>query len=863
MNLADLQKMGPVSPITKAGGPMTLDQLQKMGSTTPIDPMNPESTGGSAFQSLKKAYNSPSPQWLTNTANTLQNTPGLNIPLKGIQAVGGQAVQQTQQALQTPSTYIPTPMGQMDIAPIIRTGKEFLGGLGQATSVVPAIQHLGNAVSSLLGQNKADVGQEMSGYSNDILTSVEGIFRALTSPTQLLGPALSGAVNTTMGLPGMAAASVTEALMTPVVGVQGAQQLGRSVSDMLGVGLMGKEGPEVADVTGNIVKSTLDFTHEKVMSELPERSKIVDLSNGTPASPQDFSASWLTKSMQQKFDRPVFQSALSEITTDYSSKINKLADSGGTSVEDLHQLATDYLAQGAKETSPIKRAMYSDLASTIMNRLDQETNGGLTNAYKNMSVADPNMFEKAVGVTDAFKNQLAGKQPLIDKYIDATLQSNSDLSKPSPMAVAEETAAGAMKNLQSQLKDTGSEIGAFKKEMAGEQVDPLQVQKSIDSLDSFAKQEGLVPSKSGYVADEGRSPGWQKAELAKLNEMRSQLSALKSHPTLQLLLDTLDNTNDAAKFEVQPLQPRGKLDSPSKIVGGVLADIRDKTVGPENVAKIQEYSQEAKLIKDYRAASSNGKGYSYLMKRLLTDRDRTVKPLVDAIYKRTGVNLLDEIAASKLTTDLLGNDQTKSPLVNSLKEAGMDIIQGHGLKSVISGAIGKMLVDPEKILRNLGGKVEQPPMNVNVYGQNKGQIQLGNPNPAEPAATPKGHAYQAKSPEHLGSMQFPIEQKADIQAAFNKTVKAHEGATSESEVIKNVDNAIKEMYYQFSNTAKAKIGAALTPENLSQGTLKVSQAIKGEGVRIPYETSKDIANKNSPLRSGKSALKNALKKANK
>ncbi len=316
--------------------------------------------------------------------------------------------------------------------------------------------------------------------------------------------------------------------------------------------------------------------------------------------------------------------------------------------------------------------------------------------------------EQMAGVPEAYKNQLKGKQEVLNPYIESTLKARTDLSAPSPTAMMAQKGEKAMAELERQLNDTGTDIGAFRAKVNTYKATPDAIQPAIDALDASAEKAGFKVDKKGqYTTAKSREPGWKEGEIKALQDYRNKLIDLKGDPKLQRVIDMRKFSDELANFELEPLNPTKKLDYASKKVRSVLAKVIENTVGPEQAKIVNEYADIASLIQDYRKASGGGGNYEFFLKRLLSERDRLAKPIVEAIYNRTGINLLDEVSASKLVTEMLGTKEQQSLLTQEIAKAG--IAGSKALKGNLGGLAGyglqkleQAILNPEEILRNLG-----------------------------------------------------------------------------------------------------------------------------------------------------------------
>jgi len=321
--------------------------------------------------------------------------------------------------------------------------------------------------------------------------------------------------------------------------------------------------------------------------------------------------------------------------------------------------------------------------------------------------------EEIVGIPEAYKNQFKGKQPLVDEYIEVTKAANKDLTKPSATSHAVQKSSKAMDELEKQLNSSGSDLGSFRKKIPTYKAKPEQIQTSISALDKSVVSQGLVVKNGKYVPSKSRVPNWNPAEIKQINDLRTKLVQLKGDPKLQRIIDMRKIADDYANFELEPLKPRRTLDLPAKKVRSNLAQTMKDIVGSEQSAIAEEYYQTAQLIKDFRTATSSGKNYEFLLKKVLSERDAIPKAIIESIKKRTGIDLLDEASASRMITELMGSNSQKSLLNQTIQSAGLGSVKGQAL-GVAGKFLKKKLVDTEKVLRKVGGdKIAKPLKKVN------------------------------------------------------------------------------------------------------------------------------------------------------
>ncbi len=320
--------------------------------------------------------------------------------------------------------------------------------------------------------------------------------------------------------------------------------------------------------------------------------------------------------------------------------------------------------------------------------------------------------ETIAGVRPDIKKRISGKTEKFDEYMDVVKARNFDDTADSPLAYASKKVAEARDILRKKLADTGSDIGKFREKLKTTKAGVDKIQDTIGVFDSYVLKKGVVPNKVGKITTApGRETVFSVRELKELQDIRDSLVRLKGDPTLERIMDNRFNIDRKINFAKRVGDISGEVDPVSRAVRKELKEINEAIIGKTEAANMEKYGDLIGIMDDLDKLTSKGQNAEFLMKRVLSERDRLPKKVLKAVEDETGIDLLDEAQFSQIVTEIAGNPQTKGLFRQEIEKAGLDVISMVNPKiAAVSTLLQKgaeKVVDPVKTFR----KATKTPLN--------------------------------------------------------------------------------------------------------------------------------------------------------
>ena len=318
--------------------------------------------------------------------------------------------------------------------------------------------------------------------------------------------------------------------------------------------------------------------------------------------------------------------------------------------------------------------------------------------------------EQFAGLRPDIKNRISGKPEKLKEYFDIAKARNFDDVAPSPLAHASEKVIEVRNILNKELNDVGSEIGKFRKKIETIKAEPEDIQSVIQAFDDEVTKKGLIIGKNNKLQlGKSRETVFSNGEMQKLQEMRDMLIRLKGDPKLSRIIDNRNIIQKNVEFGKASREISGELDSVAKSVRAKLKGINEKILGKTEAGKLEEYGDLIGLVDDLNGLTSKGQNAEFLLKRVLSERDRMPKELLKSILDRTGIDLMDEAQMAQIATEILGNPQQKGLFRQEVTKAGLDavsLLTGNPIgaaTSLLKTGIEKV-VTPEKVFMEAAKK---------------------------------------------------------------------------------------------------------------------------------------------------------------
>lgn len=313
--------------------------------------------------------------------------------------------------------------------------------------------------------------------------------------------------------------------------------------------------------------------------------------------------------------------------------------------------------------------------------------------------------EKMTGLTPDVKKVIAGKPEKMAEYIDTVNARNLDLKNPSAYEYGGNKARQAVEQMETLVKDTGSDIGSFRQKIGTYQATPDQI-SSIESSFTNELSKLNLELKNGIVQQIAGKPRKVagKGDISTLNELYGQIKIIKQSPSLTNLIDVRNLFSKNIDFGKRVGDVSDSLDGLSKSVRARIKDTGATIVGKSEAQRLADYSDFMEALGDIRSFTDRNAGGEYLLRVLLSGRGGEARNIVETIRKYTGVDLTDDAVMMTLVTDMLGNQRQKNLFAQEITKAGVDatrILSGDPstiMERIVQFAKDKYL-DAETVLR--------------------------------------------------------------------------------------------------------------------------------------------------------------------
>lgn len=360
-------------------------------------------------------------------------------------------------------------------------------------------------------------------------------------------------------------------------------------------------------------------------------------------------------------------------------------------------------------------AAYADEISAPKNVIDVtgEMTPGQLRSSTEAATPRIGMKEKLVGIDTATKSTLkaAGPQKM-KEYIDVVVSRNNLATLPNGDVVPSALSYGstyvnrAEGLLASKLNDTGSEIGQFRQKIATTQIPRDGVLAVKNQLDTELSKLNLQFDKNGKVSQTpGKISKVSRGDLSALQDLSDNYRIFSQSPTVENLIDLRMAFDSKIKFEKSARTVSNAVDPLSRSIRATIADVNRQAVGKSQAALLEEFSNLMDDLTELQSYTSRKAGSEFLLKRVLSERDREPRDLLKRVKEQTGIDLFQEATMVKTVTSLMGNADQTGLFKQEITNAGLDVanILTGGKANFIGRAIQKgieQVLDEEAILMN-------------------------------------------------------------------------------------------------------------------------------------------------------------------
>lgn len=334
---------------------------------------------------------------------------------------------------------------------------------------------------------------------------------------------------------------------------------------------------------------------------------------------------------------------------------------------------------------------------TIVDALGKSTAASMRETAE-ATQAVTSLKEKIVGIRPDIKKRIQGKSDKLKEYFDVSHARNLDDTVQTPFEYAHnKSVVGARDKLKSVLDDTGSKIGGFRATTAKEPVTLGGMKAVRNSFVSELQKLNLTTNNKGQIVRAaGKVKKASDSEIKLLQSLYDDLGTVRELPTRENLLDLRNAFDDQINFAKTSREASDVVDPLSRTVRGTIRDVNLKGLPKEQAKLMEDYSDLYGIFKEFDKAINSKSGSEFLLKRVLSERGRIPRELMQKVYEYTGIDLMDDATMAQLATEIIGNPAQKGLFRQEIAKAGLDVMDIAGMLSGQGGFMGavKTLAEP-------------------------------------------------------------------------------------------------------------------------------------------------------------------------
>lgn len=262
-----------------------------------------------------------------------------------------------------------------------------------------------------------------------------------------------------------------------------------------------------------------------------------------------------------------------------------------------------------------------------------------------------------------------------ERYASQAEQAVRDYSQPTPLELAGNEAASALKTLQTKLKEAGTAKTAALGENASKAVSNIGSFRAA-LRDQLRERVGVnlvvKDGKLGIETAAGRASkiAFDKADNELVLNAYRALAKLGKSPTVQQVDDTIDSLQDLLfkRKQLGAVPVNGQVESVLKNITKQLNDGVKKVAGENYTKANAEYARlKGTFDKLNKALGEEGNKGASLMKQLFSPSGTAPRKLFETIKKETGIDLVQEATIAKFVMENIGDVRQASLLEQVLK----------------------------------------------------------------------------------------------------------------------------------------------------------------------------------------------------
>lgn len=292
--------------------------------------------------------------------------------------------------------------------------------------------------------------------------------------------------------------------------------------------------------------------------------------------------------------------------------------------------------------------------------------------------------EKFAGVRPDVKKRIQGKQEQLKEFFDVANARNLDDTLPTPLDHAAQKVTTARDELQAVLSDKGNKIGKFREKIATFKVEVDDVDSITSTFDDALKPLNLTVDKAGNVTREaGKVAGKvSDSEIKLLQGLREDIQVIKQSPEVENLIDLRNAFDERINFAKSAKEASNVVDPISRKVRSTIRDVNLNIIGKEQGKLLADFSDLSDLLKELNKFVDRKSGGEFLLKRVLSERGRVPREILQKLKEVTGIDLMDDAVMAQLATELIGNTAQKGLFRQEITKAGLD---AESILGILSG----------------------------------------------------------------------------------------------------------------------------------------------------------------------------------
>ena len=338
------------------------------------------------------------------------------------------------------------------------------------------------------------------------------------------------------------------------------------------------------------------------------------------------------------------------------------------SIDDVIRQADEALPIAKAETTAGVRGATDDVLATGQPKT--------ASAIRGLAEADApaiSVTEKWAGVRPDIKKRISGKQDKLQEYFDIAHSRNLDDTLPTPLEWGAKNTEKARDVLRNTLNDTGSEIGAFRRSIATKQIPDGGMVEVRNSFVNELNKLNLTTNNAGdIVRMSAKVKKASDSEIKLLQSLFEDMQTVRDVQTMENLIDLRNVMQNNINFAKSAKEASNVVDPLSRAVRSKIRDINIKAIGVDQAKLLDDYSDLIGLLEELNKFVDSKSGGEFLLKRVLSERGRIPREVIEKLKEITGIDLMDDAVMAQLATEIIGNPAQKGLFQQEITRAGLN-----------------------------------------------------------------------------------------------------------------------------------------------------------------------------------------------